>query len=69
MALKSPEVLFLKMLLVRLRWLLGLKAVVHVSFAEYHSKRNPVEQVHAAHSKELEKHGSFPIPNLNVDSD
>lgn len=56
------------MLLVRLRRLLGLKVVIHFSFAEYHSKRNPVERVHAVHTKELEKHGPFQIPNLNVDS-
>ena len=67
--IEKPRSPLVKMLLVRLRRLLGLKAVVHVSFAEYHSKRNPVERVHAAHTKELEKHGPFPIPNLNVDSD
>ena len=54
------------MLLVRLRRLLGLKAVVQISFAEYHSKRNPVERVHAVHTKELEKHGPFNVPILKV---
>ena len=67
--IEKPRSPLVKMLLVRLRRLLGLKAVVHVSFAEYHSKRNPLERVHAARTKELEKHGPFPIPNLNVDSD
>ena len=33
-------------------------------FAEYHSKRNPVDGVHVVHTKELEKHWPFQIPNL-----
>lgn len=66
--IEKPRSPLVKMLLVRLRWLLGLKVVIHLSFAEYHSKRNPVERVHTVHTKELEKHGPFQIPNLNVDS-
>ena len=57
--IEKPRSPLVKMLLVRLRRILGLKAVVYVSFAEYHSKRNPVEHVHAVHTKELEKHGPF----------
>ena len=56
------------MILVHLRWLLGLKVVIQLSFAECHSKRIPIEQVNAIHTKDLEKHGSFQISNLNVDS-
>ena len=33
--------------------------MTQVSFAEYHSKRNPVECVHASEERELAKHGSF----------
>ena len=66
--IEKPRSPLVKMLLVRLRRLLGLKVVIHLSFAEYHSNRNPVERVHAVHTKELEKHGPFQIPNLNVDS-
>lgn len=66
--IEKPRSPLVKMLLVRLRQLLGLKVVIHLSFAEYHSKRNPVEQVHAVHTKELEKYRPFQIPNLNVDS-
>ena len=33
--------------------------MTQVSFAEYHSKRNPVERVHASEERELAKHGSF----------
>jgi hypothetical protein len=69
---RSPIV---KMLLVRLRRLLGIEKIIQVAFAEYHSKRNPVERVHAQHTKELEKHGPFhfntalhPNTNEHVDS-
>ena len=47
------------MLLVRLQRYLGIKKVTQVSFAEYHSKRNPVERVHASEERELAKHGPF----------
>ena len=53
---RSPLV---QMLLVRLRRYLGIKKVTQVSFAEYHSKRNPVERVHASEERELAKHGPF----------
>lgn len=33
--------------------------MTQVSFAEYHSKRNPVERVHASEERELAKHGPF----------
>ena len=38
------------MWLARLAKVLGLKSVTQKSFAEYHSKRNPVEHVHAVHN-------------------
>ena len=47
------------MLLVRLQRYLGIKKVTQVSFTEYHSKRNPVERVHASEERELAKHGPF----------
>ena len=47
------------MLLVRLQRYLGIKKVTQVSFAEYHSKRNPVERMHASEERELAKHGPF----------
>ena len=53
---RSPLV---QMLLVCLRRYLGIKKVTQVSFAEYHSKRNPVERVHASEERELAKHGPF----------
>ena len=53
---RSPLV---QMLLVRLRRYLGIRKITQVSFAEYHSKRNPVERVHAVEEKELAKHGPF----------
>lgn len=56
---EMPRSPIVKMLLVRLRRLLGIERVLQVAFAEYHSKRNPVERVHAEHTKQLEKHGPF----------
>ena len=56
---RSPLV---KMLLVRLLKYLGLKKICQVSFAEYHSKRNPVERIHATEEKALSKHGPFESP-------
>ena len=38
---------------------LKLQRVVHVSFAEYHSKRNYVERVHATKNEALSKHEPF----------
>lgn len=49
-ALASP---LLRMWLVRLARILKLKSVTQKSFAEYHSKRNPVERVHAAQNHAL----------------
>ena len=66
--IEKPRSPLVKMLLVRLRRLLGLKVAIQLSFAEYHSKRNPVERVHAVYTKELEKHRPFQFPNLHVDS-
>ena len=56
---RSPLV---QMLLVRLLRFLKLKKICQVSFAEYHSKRNPVERVHASEEKVLAKHGPFKTP-------
>ena len=56
---RSPLV---KMLLVRLLKYLGLKKICQVSFAEYHSKRNLVERIHATEEKALSKHGPLESP-------
>ena len=47
------------MCLVRLVAFLKLNKVTQVAFAEYHSKRNFVERVHAQENQALYKHGSF----------
>ena len=47
------------MCLVRLLMFLNLEKVTQVSFAEYHSKRNYVERVHAEENRVLSKHGPF----------
>ena len=64
---RSPMIM---MLLTRLRRFFKLETVVRVSYAEYHSKRNPVERVHAVHTVQLEKHGPFYFnSNLRTDTE
>ena len=50
---EAPASPLVRMWLVRLARLLQLKSVTQKSFAEYHSKRNPVERVHAVHNHAL----------------
>ena len=47
------------MLLVRLRKILNIDKVTRISFAEYLSKRNYVERVHAVENNLLSAHGPF----------
>ncbi len=56
---EQPSSPMVQMLLVRLKHLLGLSSVGQVSFAEYNSKRNFVERVHAEENKVLSRHGPF----------
>ena len=50
---EAPSNAIVKMWLVRLARVLQLRSVTQKSFAEYHSKRNPVERVHAVHNRAL----------------
>ena len=50
---EAPFNPLVRMWLVRLARLLQLKSVTQKSFAEYHSKRNPVERVHASQNHAL----------------
>ena len=56
---EQPNCFLVKMCLVRLLNFLKLDKICQVSFAEYHSKRNFVEQVHAEENRVLSKHGPF----------
>ena len=56
---EAPASFLVQMLLVRLLKFLDLDKVTQRSFAEYLSKRNPVEQVHAAENSVLSSHGSL----------
>ena len=58
-AAEQPASPLVQMLLVRLKNFLGLKSIGQVSYAEYNSKRNPVERVHAEENKLLLRHGPF----------
>ena len=50
---EAPSNPLVKMWLVRIARILKIKSVTQKSFAEYHSKRNPVERVHAIHNRAL----------------
>ena len=50
---EDPSSHLVQMLMVRLLKLLNLDKVIKVSFAEYHSKRNFVERIHAVEDKLL----------------
>ena len=56
---EQPNSPLVKMSLICLKNLLNLHKIVQVSFAEYHSKRNFVERVHAEENRMLSKHGPF----------
>ncbi|CAB4029681.1 Hypothetical predicted protein [Paramuricea clavata] len=56
---EAPSNLLVKLLLVRLRNLLNVDRVTQISFAEYLSKRNYVERVHAVENNLLSAHGPF----------
>ena len=56
---EQPSSYIVQMCLVRLVAFLKLQKVTQVAFAEYHSKRNFVERVHAQENQALYKHGSF----------
>ena len=62
---EQPSSPLVQMVLVRLVRLLNLDKVTQVSFAEYHSKRNYVERVHAEENHVLSSHGPFSskVPN------
>jgi hypothetical protein len=50
---EAPSHPMVKMWLARLLVVLQLKSITQKSFAEYHSKRNPVERVHAVENRAL----------------
>ena len=56
---EMPSSPLVKMCLIRLLQILQLRRATQVSFAEYHSKQNFVERVHAAENEVLSKHGPF----------
>ena len=56
---EKPSNPLVQMCLVHLLKFLKLHRITQVSFAEYHSKRNFVERVHAEENRVLSKHGPF----------
>ena len=58
---EAPSSTLVQMCLVCLLKVLNLSMVIQVSFAEYHSKRNYVERVHAVENDLLSRHGPFKV--------
>ncbi len=56
---EKPSNPLVQMCMARLLKLLKLHRICQISFAEYHSKRNFVERVHAEENRVLSKHGPF----------
>lgn len=56
---EKPSNPLVQMCMARLLVLLKLDKISQMSFAEYHSKRNFVERVHAQENMALSKHGPF----------
>ena len=56
---EQPSSHLVQMCLARLLHFLTLDKITQISFAEYHSKRNFVERVHAEENRVLSKHGPF----------
>ena len=50
---EAPSHPMVKMWLARMLLVLQLKSITQKSFAEYHSKRNPVERVHSVENRAL----------------
>jgi hypothetical protein len=64
---EDPDSPLTQMCLSRLLYLLSLTKISQRSFAEYHSKRNFVERVHAAENLALSRHGSFNTKKIHSD--
>ena len=56
---EKPSNSLVQMCMARIMGVLKLHKISQLSFAEYHSKRNFVERVHAEENRTLSKHGSF----------
>ena len=66
---EQPSSVIVQMCLVRLRNFLKLDKITQVSFAEYHSKRNFVERVHAEENRVLSSHGPFSSKSVHAVAD
>ena len=64
---QDPSSHLVQMLMVRMLKFLNLDKVIQVSFAEYHSKRNFVERIHAVEDKLLARHGPFSSNGIHSD--
>ena len=65
---EDPSSHLVQMLMVRMLKFLNLDKVIQVSFAEYHSKRNFVERIHAVGDKLLARYGPFSSNGIHSDA-
>ena len=62
---EKPSNSIVQMCMVRLLKFLKLHRIIQIAFAEYHSKKNFVERVHAEENRVLSKHGPFSSHMVN----
>ncbi len=65
---EQPASPLVQMLLIRFREYLELRKAVQVSYAEYYSKRNFVQRVHAQENIYLSRHGPFKGNSVHTSS-
>jgi hypothetical protein len=63
---EDPDSLLTQMCLARILFLFNLKKISQRSFAEYHSKRNFVERVHASENAALSRHVAFSSKQIHL---
>ena len=66
---EHPDSPLTQMCLARLLNFLELAKIKQRSFAEYHSKRNFVERVHATENEALSRHGAFSSKKVHANAD
>eukprot|EP00112_Aurelia_sp_Birch-Aquarium-sp1_P021836 Seg5972.1 transcript_id=Seg5972.1/GoldUCD/mRNA.D3Y31 product="hypothetical protein" protein_id=Seg5972.1/GoldUCD/D3Y31 len=66
---EQPSSPLVQMSLIRILKYLNLSSICQVSFAEYNSKRNFVERVHATENTMLSRHGPFSSTKVHAKND
>lgn len=66
---EDPDSPLTQMCLTRMLFILNLNKISQRAFAEYHSKRNFVERVHASENLALSRHGAFSSKQVFPEAD